>query len=328
MNYTINYPTSAGTQHTHVGSASQTGQRAIILSPPGQSCPPNGSQNNNNNNCNNTSSQSPYPVVMQVAGSNAPVFYTYQNSDGLPNAGNQSKSNETTTCATNGLGQVVLSPVSPVQTGINIHQNRGSPTVSIRSENKSGVVRPLNELFSMQGLSGIQNSAGIVQSVQLSSNVPVALQNTHIPCGQQNTELANLISSIQSAGLQVIDAPNGNNLLNVPAISTNVQSPKMNIDKGAVANFIKALQASGHQVIENNAEKTLSISLPNCSVEDKGYMMDQVYKIVDGPGNVTMFTSTSDPTDKRNNSVPVPVSVPVTPVIAPPASESERYVRT
>ena len=299
MNYTINYPNSGATIPAQItNGGSQSGQRAIILSQPSQSCLSNTNQGNSSSA--NTSS---FPVVMQVGSSNALFFYAYQNCEGLVNSSIHNKSNDNSIPANNNIGQVLISPVSPAQNNLNIHTNGSSPTVNITPENKPSASKSLSDLFNLQGTPGIQGTGTFVQTNSVPGGVAVGGHNT----GQQSPDVTKLLSTLQVAGLHVVESPNsGNsgNMISAPVMSNNnVQSSDVNLDKNAMANFISSLQASGVQVIENSSDKTVSILLPNQAVEDKCFGGENIYKIVDGIGNVSVLASKSDTTEQQRRVV-------------------------
>ena len=289
MNYTIKYPASASLGQTSQMSTSQvpvplnsTGQ-IVITSPQQQSqCQPPVNGN------------AQFPMVMQMSSlAGGQIFYTYP--EGMVNTAVHNKSNNSCASNNSSISQVVLSPVP--QTSLNILKNNGnSPnamqTVNISSESKGTAARSLGELFNLSGLPNqtplvATNSAHIAQTVN-----QTALQSP--------TEIANLLSSLQAAGVQIVD--------NVGSASANtgVQLNSCNeqgTDKN-MTNFIQNLQSSGLNVVENNAEKTLSIPLgQHHAIEEKNVLHDNkfvgavpvenVYKLVDGTGNVTVFTTGS-----------------------------------
>ena len=86
-----------------------------------------------------------------------PLFYTYQNSDGIVKSAVTNKRNEN-----GGLGQVIV-PVLPLQSGINVNTSGNSPTLPTNSS----ASRSLGEIFNMQNISGIQNSGQIVETLLL-----------------------------------------------------------------------------------------------------------------------------------------------------------------
>ena len=119
MNYTINYQMASGSAAVPVNNTvamstqlpiNAQGQRTLVLTQSQQNA---GAYVNHGA----TSNQQTFPVVMQVGTSNPPVFYTYHTSDGLQiNSAIPSKLNESgNNSSSSGVGQVVLSPVSPVQ---------------------------------------------------------------------------------------------------------------------------------------------------------------------------------------------------------------------
>ena len=252
MNYTINYP--GGQPHLSTVPVAQGGQRTIVLTTPGQS--PAMSVNSSMNN------QQSYPVVMQVGGTNTPqMFYTYQNNENIVSS--PSNSNENINGGSTGVSQVVLSPVSSLQTGVSVHGNSGSPTlpsVSVRPDHKGGAARNLG--FNLQTVNSLQNTAQIVQSGTLPSRVPV---NT-----TSNSEFGNILSSLQAAGIQLVESPCGTNTksaITIPVMNTHLQSSEF-------------------------PDKTLAISLPNSSLEEGSPCVEPVYNFVETahPVNVQAVT--------------------------------------
>ena len=264
MNYAINY-TGGGQPSIPVNQ----GQRTIVITPPSQS-----QQMYANSNSSGTNQ---FPVVIQVGSGNPPIFYTYPNSDGLGN-----KSVETNSSANSAINQVMISPVSPVPNSVNIHQNTSSPpnlpAMTIRTDHKSGAARSLGDYFNVQSISRIPNGGPLVQTGPVPCNVPVTQQGQHCS-GQSNPDIASLLSSLQAAGVQLVEAPCGtssNSGVGVPVVKTHMlQLADMNTENGAMAKFISSIQGSGFQVLENNVDKTLSISLPNRSMEEQSYSADQ-----------------------------------------------------
>ena len=311
MNYTINYPTSSGGQLSTQLSSSvmQAGQRTIVLTPPSQPC------QSNSHLGNNTSPQ--FPVIMQAGAQNPTVYYMYPNGDNVIN-----KSNESGPVAHNGIGQIMLLPVSPIQNCINMQGNNTSPTVNIQADNKNNASQSLSEMFNLQGVAGMQQQSGIVQSKSVQSNV-VAQHPLQHSSEQQSNEFASLISTLQAGGLQIVKNGNGNNVncakpVSIPVMSSNIMSTDINVENSAMNNFITSLQASGAQIVENNTEKTLTISLPNASMEDQQYItenrvpvptnavpvpVEQMYQNANGCDNVSMLTSGSDPSEKAGLNI-------------------------
>ena len=293
MNYTINYPTTgvSTTISNPVAVQPNQGQRTIVLSPPSANCSTSGHTVNKSN------SPQSFPMVMQVGSSNTPVFY-YQSNDGIVA--------KMTESVNPGIGQLVLSPVSPVQSGINIiKQNASSPNISslnIASDGKSSVVRSLGDVFNIQAMPGIGGAAPIGTSVV--GNTPLCSNGN-----QSSPDLANLISSLQAAGLQIVETGRGatSNCSGISVINNSQQNDAgQHSENPAIRNFVTSLQASGLPIVENQAENTLSISLPS-----SGVTTDKMYKIVDGGGNVTVIT-TSDSTEQ--------VAAPATPDVTEPSS--------
>ena len=225
-----------------------------------------------------------YPVIL------------YQNSE---SSSTHIEGNENSNSVNNAIGQVMLTPVSPVQNSINV-QNR-SPTVqtvNIQGENNT-VSRPLNEIFNMQTTGSIQNTGAMFpvnQSAQQHNN-------------QVNPDLASLISSLQAGGVQIVDLhciEGGISSLTVPVISSQVSASDINSDKTSMAKFISSLQASDMQVVENYCDNTLTISLPSGNRSDeKQYNRDSStvgiataneinLKIVDGDRQLRVITGIQD----------------------------------
>ena len=271
MNYTINYAGS-----TPVGQVPQIpvcplGQRTIVLTPPTQQPSSNGSNSGSNNQ------QPSYPLMMQVGGLNAPVFYTYQ----TPQAGKLSNShaNETSSSNNSGISQMMLAPVSPSSLNIQGHGNSPTvPTVNIRAGNKSTASQSLGEIFNMQAVNNVLHTSAVVQS-----KLPVCQAG-------QSSDLAMLLSSLQVAGLQIVETTSGNGTapISVSVVNGNV----------------------------NAGENTVSIGLPNANVDEKSSVgeshlvnnggLEQMYRIVDRDGSVTMITTgiqNSTGNDSRVNSM-------------------------
>ena len=229
MNYMINIPQSGQSQLPVSVPVAGGNQRTIFLSSPAHgSCP-----SNTNMNVNNGSNQN-FPMVMQLGANNQPVLL-YPNSDNVPIP---TQVTEPST-VNSGLGQMVLSPLSPVQKSINMQQNPSPPLSNVN----------------MQPVEAIPNACGIVQS-------------GNIPGNQHNSDpsrIADLISSLQSSGIQIIEAPGNQtpspNPLNVSVNNSPVS--KFPVNKSPVVNFISSLQSAGVQVVENNADSTLSILIPS-----------------------------------------------------------------
>ena len=244
-------------------------------------------------------------MVMQMGSSSGQVFYINENS-GIQNTSKDS-------CASsNGIGQVVLSPVSPVQTSLNILKNNGNspndiasvPTVNIATDSKSGSARSLSELFNVQSLSGVSSHGGVIQrniaitksaTVNVQSNgvannlgnIPVSQSScaNNQPGSQSSAEIANLLSSLKAAGVQFVE---NNSTASVPVLSANEQNDK----KITVNSIIQTLKASGVNVVENTCSQPVE---ENSFVPEKkivgGVPVNNMYRIVDGSGNLTLFTT-------------------------------------
>ena len=227
MNYTINYSGSGMSGGHMTTPMAGSGQRTIVLTPPSQ-------QASGNTNHTNSNQQSTYPLMFDVGHSNAPVYYTYQSPDTVVNHG-IANSND------NNIGQVVLSPLSPVPSNVNMQGNSTSPNlqaISITSDNKAGAARSLNEVFNVQGINTV------APSIVPANTFP----NTSIPPGNKPTEIVNLLSSLQPSGLHIIE--NGNGKVStpsptVPSVTKPVQGSELNPDNRAVSNFITTLHNSG-----------------------------------------------------------------------------------
>ena len=225
MNYTINYPSGGNIQIGNSIPVASQGQRTIVLTPPGQ----NGS--NTSGNINNNNNQSSVPIVMQVGNANTPVFYTYLNNEGIVNSSIQNKTTE----VHNGIGQVVLSAVSPGQSGLKLFKhNSTSLTISsmnLQAETKQSVARSLGDVFGMQSIGSIPSQGAVIVNNAIQGNG-----------NQNNSELATMISSLQAAGLQIVETVQGNNNSSIP---------------------VSVIQAnhhqSGMQLIENNTENALGL---------------------------------------------------------------------
>ena len=251
MNYTINYPSTCSVGHSPVTVMNTQSQRTILLAPSHHT------HQGQNNPVNDTNPQNPFPMVMQMGSTSSPVFYTYQN-DAI-----QNKSNET--CSSNSdISQVVLSPVSPVTTGLNVLKSNGrSPTINIHqasltpAENKSATARSLGEIFNVQGVHSvpnIQNQQQLLQANTIGHCVPT--QSSNAP---PNPEIASLLSSLQSGAV----------------VQVGTVGNDQKCDQSAMNNFIKSMQPGGMSVVENSTDNNF----------------EGMYKVVDGRGNVTLFTS-------------------------------------
>ena len=302
MNYTINYPGQS--QPGGPLPVVTAGQRAIVLTDTETSC--NGS---------NGGQQSSYPMMMPIGASNQPVFYTYQTTDGIVNAVISNKLNDNS--------QVVLSPVSPVQGSVNIQGNANSPNlqaVNICPENKS-CARSLGDMFNLQNVNAGQmvqpsnvNMSQIVQPANV--NVGQLVQPANVPGtnGMQSgqTEIAKLLSTLHSVGLQIVERPqvhNNRSAMTVPVVNSSSQPSDITPDSSVVNNFITSLQTASIPVVENSVEKTLSISLPKSTFEEtsnnqndsnmrqmSSVASEKMYKIVDPSGHVSLIaTGLPDP---------------------------------
>ena len=236
MNYTINYPGTTGTINVLPVTMNGQGQRTIVLSQHG-STP---------GNSNNHAGGQHYPVVMQVGSSTPPMFYSYQNSDALLNS-------------------------SPVQKGLNMQSIGNSPTipaVNIQADNKGTVSRSLGDILNVQTLQGMGNSGSLIQSAPLSNTLPVTQQG-HSSGAQSNTDIANMLSSLQAAGIQIVDSANtSKSALSVPVLSTQA--------------------AAGEHDFITSLPVTNQVSTP----------VNNMYKIIEGGGNVTLITAGSN--DSKN----------------------------
>ena len=104
-----------------------------------------------------------------------------------------------------------------------------------------------------------------------------------------------ILSSLHSTSLQLVDT-GLSNMGNVPvSIMTNQHASDQSPDKSTVPNFVKIYQPSHYPVVENNADKQVSITLPKSSVEDGGFPSnapvsgEQMYRIVEGSGNISVI---------------------------------------
>ena len=282
MNYTINYQTASGSAAVPVNNPvtmstqlpiNAPGQRTLVLMQSQQNVGPYV-------NHGATSNQQTFPMVMQVGTSNPPVFYTYHTSDGLQvNSAIPSKLNESgNNSSSSGVGQVVLSPVSPVQNGVNIVKQSGSsPNVNMQSEN-CVAVRSLGDVLAIQSMPGIANPGPI-------------------------------LSSLYGTSLQLVDT-GLSNMGNVPvSIITNQHASDHSPDKSTVPNFVKTYQPSHYPVVENNADKQVSITLPKTSVEDGGFPSnapvsgEQMYRIVEGSGNISVIAAGGVEANRSENAI-------------------------
>ena len=201
---------------------------------------------------------SQFPMVMQMTSSGGQLFYTYQNADPIINASVHNKANDTSS-SNSGIGQVVI---SPVQNSLNILKNNGNsptiPAINISSECKPAAARGLGEIFNVQNVPTLQQS--VVQNgapgnvTGLPAHSIAATQNSNSSQSAcQSPDLANILSSLQVAGVLVGD---------------------QNIDKSGISSIVK----SNPIPVGNN------ISVDDSKVEN-------VYKIVDGTGNIAVFTT-------------------------------------
>ena len=291
MNYTINYSGARSVGHSQLTPNSipvcGTGQRTIVLSSPSQKCQNNVSSSGSNQ-------QSNYPMMMQVGSSN-PVFYTYQSSDNVVKSAISNTANDSVSSGNAGIGPVVLSPISPVASGLNLHSSSSSPTlpsVNIRVENKPLAPCSLGEVFNIQAVNQIPNPGQMIHSnpATVASNLAVN-QPVINPGTPSTTDLAMIVSSLNAAGLQIVDSSCGN--IETVAIAL----PVMN-----------NLHTPSVQVVDNNTEKTMALSIPNGNLS-----MENMYKFVDADRNVRVLThttsSSNDTHDNTGNSMPVMQSV-------------------
>ena len=250
MNYTLNYNGGGGfgTQSHMAGGipVHTPAQHTIVLTSPPPQGPSAHAPLPANVNENNTSSSNHqvYPVMMQVGnGGNSRVIYTYQTNDGIVNPGIQTKLNETNSSTSSAIGQVVLSPVSPVQSSVNMHGSSRSPTVqtlSITSEHDGNAGRSIGDIFNVQGISSVSNPGSIVQPTSVGSAAAITQP--------QASDLANLLSSIHLPGLQIVEAranENCTSAMTLPVISSQLPSNEINGDKVTVSKLLNSLQASG-----------------------------------------------------------------------------------
>ena len=263
MNYTINYAASGSSgqsllpQQIPVGGS---GQRTLVLTPP-------------------VSQSSGNQVLMQVGGSNNPVFYhAYPSTEGIVSPSIANNCNEAKAPVNSHMGQVVLSPVSAVQ-------NSSSPTlqaVSITGDNKASVARPLAEKFNMHTI----NSGPLVNTTNVGANAPVT----------QSADFAGILSSLNSAGFQIVDSGNA---------PVNVHSSDLSSDSKVVLTYFTTLP-SAVPLVDSNAEKSISISVPTGGSFDEKQIacenniipvcngpvnMEKIYRIIDTSGNEKVFTS-------------------------------------
>ena len=171
-----------------------TNQRRLVLSPSAHTC------TTGSNSVNSIGSNQQFPIVMPFNGNNAPVF-VYQNAETLSNNSVPNKLVDNTNSAANAVGQMVLTPVSPVQNPINVHQSGSSSTVpanSVHSDSNSNASRSLGEIFNMQNIGSIQTTGSM-----MALNPNVMQQNM-----LGNGELAGILTSLQAAGLHIVDQGN------------------------------------------------------------------------------------------------------------------------
>ena len=228
MNYTI-YPSTVNAGQSQmsntvpVGIGSQ-GQRAIVLAQLTSTLPLAGQTTsapqplaNASGNVNSGTGQQAFPMVMQMGSSNGMVFYTYQNPENI-------------------------SQVSPVQNSPTSMQN-----VNITSENKS-VQRSLGEIFNVQALPQMQDQQAVNQSNGVGNNVLANINNQQVT--QSSNELAKLLSSLQTAGVQLVE--------------TNSSTTKTSL-------VVPVIATSGLNVVDSNSDNTLSIPLGNHSIEENSF---------------------------------------------------------
>ena len=284
MNYTIKYPG----QSASVGRATPQGQ--IVLTQP-STAPTLGHHVNGNGQ---------FPMMMQMNSSSGPVFYTYPDGMAL-NTTIQSKSNESS--SNSSISQVVL---SPMQTGLDILENN-SPniisgvSISHSSEPKSSTAQSLEELFTVQNSTGIHAQPPAVQSSSamhnqtliaanssvIQSQFPI-IQNSGVPpqtltavnqsvnhkqAGVQGpSEIANMLTLFQLGGVQIVDGncavnPNARILINSSGSQT---ASEQTVDKEGTLTFIKSLQ-------------------DNAVISDSKVPSENLYKLLDGSGNVSFY---------------------------------------
>ena len=212
-----------------------------------------------------TASNAQFPMVMQMnSSSGGPFIYTY------PDIHNKSLD---TSSSNSGIGQVIL---SPVQNGLNILKSNGnSPsniaTMIIQQEPKSGAAHSLGEVFNVQTVPNMHNQAQLMQNNLIQTpSVPVSQ-----PGNQPSSEIANLLSSLQVAGVQLVDTEVNKN----PGVVLS-NSGEQATDKSPINNLIKLLQVAGE---ENNFVTDNKI-VNNVPVVN-------FYRLVDGSGNVTVITT-------------------------------------
>ena len=278
MNYMINLPPQ--TQMQSQIPVPPGNQRAIVLSGPSQNC-------GNTSTSSSSSTSQQYPVVVPFGGGNQPVF-VYQNSDSANNGSDNSNSN-------NSLRQMVITPVSPVQNGLNYHHSATSPNhcmsaVNIQSEtNNNNASRSLGDLFNVQAINTMPNTGNMFPLNQGQQ------QNT-----SGNNDFAGLLSSLQAAGLQIVEQPAAKH--DGPVLNSPRQLSEMK-EKSAIGNFMSSLQATGIKVVENNNDNTLSISLPTSNSVDYNQVMcegsgmpvskqnENIIKVLDTDGKVIILNT-------------------------------------
>ena len=250
MNYLIQIPQTTKSQmSTPVPVPVQPSNHPTILfTPTTQGCQTTSTSKNST-----TAHQ--FPMVMPLNASNQPVF-VYQNSDGLVNTGLQATSSDNTNIANNGIGQMMLTPVSPVHNGINVQQTSQSPTLSPLNMHTGNTFVPVNQ----QNNHATSDIAGLLKSLQGAAGVPVMKNNITTPeIGNDKSAMANFISSLQASGVHVVENNNDNTL--------SISLPRTNCGEE------KQLMCDSN---------VMQISRP----------LEKVFKIVDGEGKVTVFTAT------------------------------------
>ena len=152
-----------------------------------------------------------------------------------------------------GIGPVMLTSVSPRQNTVKlINQNSGSPIsgINMRMENKNASARCLGDLFNVQSITGVQGNPN-----------PVVLSNPIQSNGtgnQSNSELVNMISSLQDAGYQIVETTQASNNNNVMPVSV-IANPQRN---------------SSVQVMDSGVEKTLALPMASSSMEEAAFCGD------------------------------------------------------
>ena len=247
MNYTINYPASAS-----VGTVGQSAsgmsvpinsQGQIILTPPTAAT----------NGPTSTNGSTQFPMVMQMTSSGSPFIYTYPD---IHNKSIDSSSNS-------GIGQVVI---SPVQSGLNLLKNNGnSPsniaTVNIPQEPKRTSARGLTEVFNVQSVQNIQNPPSIIPTNGMPTASPPVTQPSCMspPLMQHSSsspDLANLISSLQAAGVVV------NNCGQSSSEEKNYLSESNMVSTVPVDGVYRLVDGNGNMTMINNGVASDNVQQP------------------------------------------------------------------